>query len=194
MQTVMKEINDIKELRQEISRIKKAAGVKRGELSVRTLKSGFGLSVNITVKQSTPTAAAAVKAIVNLAHGDQEDDIMHDHFGSNHLSVYWGFEHRETNDLKAWYASDQDVEMIREVAKQDPDVIVEISDKTSARWYYEQDTTKDQKKGFIGLALYKTEGLERLTSFATYDNDRTGQSQIYMFASALARYRFIHEI
>lgn len=194
MKTAMKEINDIKELRKEIKKIKKAAGVKRGELSVRTITSGYGLSVNVTVKQNTPTAAAAVKAIVKLAHGDQEDDIMHDHFGGNHLSVYWGFEHRESNDLRTWYVSDQDVEMVRKVAKQDPDTIVEISDKTSARWFKELDTTKDQKIGFVGLALYKTEGLERLTSFATYDNDETGQSQIYMFASALARYRFINEI
>ena len=194
MQTVMKEINDIKELRQEISRIKKAAGVKRGELSVRTLKSGFGLSVNITVKQSTPTAAAAVKAIVSLEHGDEEDDIMTDYFGSNHLSVNWCFEYRESDDLREWYVSDQDVEMVKKVLRKNPDTIEKISDKTSARWYKVLDTTHDRKTGFIGLVLYKTEGFERLTSFASYNYDESGESQIYMFASDLARYRFIHEI
>lgn len=185
-----KEINDIKELRKEINKIKKEAGVKSGELSVRTHENGYGLSVSVEVKKNTPTAAAAVKAIVDLEHGDKEDNIMTDYFGGNHLSVYWNFEYRESDELREWYVSDQDVEMVKKVLKQKPGTIEEISDKTSASW--DREPTMGNEKGFPRLTIYKTEGLERLTSFETFYDDE--EKQIYLLASSIARYSFINEI
>lgn len=190
MTTAIKEINDIKELRKAISKIKKATGVKRGEISVRTDESGYGLSVNIEVKQYTSTAAAAVKEMLKLAHGDEDDDIMTDYFGSGHLSVQWQFEFRESDSAKDWYVSDQDVETVEKVLKQKPDMIEKISDKTSASWHSEPETLS--QKGFTTLVLFKTEGFKRLTYFTAYYHDDI--NRVYEFAADLARYRFLHEI
>lgn len=190
MTTAIKEINDIKELRKVISKIKKDAGVKKGELKVRTEHvGGFGLSVHIEVMKYTPTAAAAVKAMMSLAHGDQVDDIMTDYFGSNHLSVHWGFKLSDFDSLKEWYVSDQDVKTVEKVLKQQPDTIEKISDKTIASWHSEPET--QNRKGFTCLAIYEIEGSKRLTYFTSYDH---GKNQVYGFAADLARYRFLHEI
>lgn len=190
MTTEIKEINDIKELRKVISKIKKDAGVKRGEISVTTRESGFGLTVNIKVMKYTATAAAAVNAILKLDHGDQDDDIMTDYFGSNHLSIQWGFEFRKSDNMQDWYVSDQDVKTVEMVLKQQPDTIEKISDKTSASWHSEPET--EYKKGFTTLALYKTEGFKRLTYFTDYSYYKF--DRICNFATYIARYRFLHEI
>lgn len=189
MTTAIKEINDIKELRKAIGQIKKDAGVKKGELKVRTKDvGGYGLSVDIEVMKYTATAAAAVKAMMSLAHGDQDDDIMTDYFGSDHLSVQWGFKFSDNDELKEWYTTDADIKLVEKVLSQRQDFLEPISDKTSASWF---EKPQGEQKGFTCLTLYKTEGFERLTYFTVYDHDI---NRVYEFANAIARYRFLHEI
>lgn len=189
MTTAIKEINDIKELRKAVSEIKKATGVKRGELAVRTESTlGFGLTINIEVKQYTATAAAAVKELLKLAHSDSADDIMTDFFGSNHLSVQWGFKFSDDDELKEWYTTDADIKLVEKVLAQKQDSIEPISDNTSASWF---EKPQGEQKGFTCISLFNIDNLKRLTYFTVYDHDI---NRVYEFANAIARYRFLHEI
>lgn len=186
-----KEINDIKELRQAVKEIKKAAGVKRGEISTTTREGGIGLTLNIEVKKYTPTAAKAVKELIKLGHGDEEDDVMHDYWGSNHLYVMWGFKLSDLDEVKEWYTTDEDIETVKKVLSQKQDFIEPINDTLSASWSETPDSPR--WKGYICISLFKTEGSKRLTYFTSYDHSKS-EEQVIEFANYLARYRFLHEI